>query len=515
MAVASEATYRSLTQPAHRRPSQSSRLTPPAAFSNSVGSGAVGSRTPRPAPQPCHPSVNATQRRSLTPPRTQQPSPRIPTHCQSVVQPAPGTRTNTSVYVSDDATCVEETLLPRQNPLLRVGSGLARTACSVERSSSKDLVGRRSSMSQSHFVGRDDSSSLLGAAAAAAASSCTPAMIRARTPPRGPTGVSLPVSASDQNAAAAIAAALFAGSRESSASPTKSERSRRGQIAAGPPNINQHAVRASAALDTTAQFECIGDEESLCEEWEAWAQAIVSAVEDSTELPEPPRADVTSEVTPTFVRVLEASTMAAAALARNGAEAEGLRIVAKSLDSELARARADIKRLQVALNDMSEEFAGKPCSQCEVAQRRIAEISEEAERAKLAKSTLLDADALRRKEIEDAWCAAAAADAKHRRTLALLKRVLTDQGGRAPDRVSLPSDNIVSSSCGSLAFSSAQQSCDLGSSCHTPSTTAPPVVASPSSLSSVTAASSTRVSVRRNSRSSTASYLPGAPRPQR
>eukprot|EP00929_Paragymnodinium_shiwhaense_P013249 TRINITY_DN121110_c0_g1_i1.p1 TRINITY_DN121110_c0_g1~~TRINITY_DN121110_c0_g1_i1.p1 ORF type:complete len:911 (+),score=208.81 TRINITY_DN121110_c0_g1_i1:109-2841(+) len=209
----------------------------------------------------------------------------------------------------------------------------------------------------------------------------------------------------------------------------------------------------------------IWDEEYYCQEWEAWAQAVVRAVEEAQEPPEPPRppsasaADCHGLPIP-FVRVLEASTVAAAALARSSAETEGLRLVAKSLDAELARSRADIRRLQDTLNELSEERAkaeSKLNGRCEELQstsktkddevRRLRRkngdlqaaldaeknLRKQAEDARgclerqvdSTQTQLQDSEALRRKELEDAWHTAETSESKHRHTLAVLRDLLT------------------------------------------------------------------------------------------
>eukprot|EP00971_Amphidinium_carterae_P094454 1869716-Amphidinium_carterae.1 len=61
----------------------------------------------------------------------------------------------------------------------------------------------------------------------------------------------------------------------------------------------------------------------ICAQWEAWAQSIARAVDEEQPLPAPPVPDAdTVGVTPTLLRILQASAFAAAALARNLKQAE-------------------------------------------------------------------------------------------------------------------------------------------------------------------------------------------------
>lgn len=134
---------------------------------------------------------------------------------------------------------------------------------------------------------------------------------------------------------------------------------------------------------------------------------------------------------------MEASAFAAAALARSGAEAEGLRAMASSLDSELSRSRADVRRLQAEQQRRQWQQDTRGCTRCQAAQRRVSELDSEVQRLQQA---LRDSESLRQKEVEDAWSAAESAEAKLQETLGALRRVLSSQGGTQQEASQLTGD---------------------------------------------------------------------------
>lgn len=226
--------------------------------------------------------------------------------------------------------------------------------------------------------------------------------------------------------------------------------------------------------------------EDLCCRWEAWAQSISHAADEGATLPPPPVPQPNAPgVTAHLLRVMEASAFAAAALARGSMDAKGLRTLADSLESDLTRSRAEAKRLQAdvdalerrasekqadsnrslrrqvedleaasaegeaevqRLRERSEELASMlaaesaerkqaeqklraerntPCSNCEDAQLRLSDVADEVESLRAA---LKDAEARRRKEVEDALWIADNAEAKHEQILSVLRQVLSTGG---------------------------------------------------------------------------------------
>lgn len=202
--------------------------------------------------------------------------------------------------------------------------------------------------------------------------------------------------------------------------------------------------------------------EELCRRWVTWSQEISSAVEQGTTLPPPPVPEPDAPgVTSLLLRLFEASAFAAAALARGCMEAKDLRAevstlkeeaakeaqqkqetdadfrntitnlrsqleemhlietIAESKDEELAEADKKIKELSREL----EQRAQAPCSECEDARNRLSDAVDEVESLR---ATLQDAEARRRKEVEDVLKLADGAEAKYTQLMGVLRSVLAD-----------------------------------------------------------------------------------------
>jgi len=179
--------------------------------------------------------------------------------------------------------------------------------------------------------------------------------------------------------------------------------------------------------------------EELVRRWVIWSQEISSAVEKGSSLPPPPVPQPDAPgVTSLLLRVLEASAFAAAALARGSMEAKDLRA---ELSKQRDKARQDedciheLKRQVQDLQALSEAKDAKvaeaerrlkaPCAECGEAQLRLSDVADEVESLRGA---LQDAEARRRKEVEDSLSLADGAEAKYTQLMAVLRQVLASNG---------------------------------------------------------------------------------------
>lgn len=222
------------------------------------------------------------------------------------------------------------------------------------------------------------------------------------------------------------------------------------------------ALLASTDADAPLAEVLAHHDDALCQCWETWAHAIAKAAEEGSDLPAPPKALAGYKAPSSVTRITEAATFAAAALARAYIESSAVRVDAAAADAELVQSQAAVRLLRSKLETLGSKDEGAEQGLCEEVRRlgakcerlqtalemekslrrqveqnlptqcrRCSEARGELERARWA---LEDSDALRRKEIEDAWCMAEAAESKHQQTLSLLR----DLVGAGASAASLP-----------------------------------------------------------------------------
>lgn len=166
------------------------------------------------------------------------------------------------------------------------------------------------------------------------------------------------------------------------------------------------------------------DLRELCRAWENWSRQLAQAVSSGEDLPPPPEAPPRCGVL--MRRLLSAATGAAAVLARSGMDSHGLRGLCGSLEEELGRARAEAQHFRERAERLEERRDADPrsCDTCTKAQRRVAELAEEAEQLRAA---LAEAETRRRRDVEEAWELAVKAEQRRQQVLDILGQLVQEE----------------------------------------------------------------------------------------
>lgn len=182
------------------------------------------------------------------------------------------------------------------------------------------------------------------------------------------------------------------------------------------------ASTAATSAPSSSRGHGNGLIDGLCQDWELWAEDIVQAVTTDAQPPPPPRPEGSGALPRSLKQVMRASTRAAAALARAWMEAKESSL---SLEMELTSGREDVRRHSVQVQEL-EALRAEVAALRRSAEKDGAEIAELNSRSEQLKAALADSEELRRQEVEDAWHAAQAAEAKHEHVLTTLGTLLSN-----------------------------------------------------------------------------------------
>lgn len=195
----------------------------------------------------------------------------------------------------------------------------------------------------------------------------------------------------------------------------------------------ESTLSAASTVATSAPSSSRGHGNSLidvlCQNWELWAEDIVQAVATGGQPPPPPRPEGSIALPRSLKQVMQASTRAAAALARAWMEAKAS---SPSLDMQLTSSREGVRRHSVQVQEL-EALRAEVAVLRRSAEEDGAEIVELNSRSEQLKAALADSEELRRQEVGDAWHAAQTAEAKHENVLTTLRTLLSNSTSRGDD----------------------------------------------------------------------------------